>query len=114
MLDITSRLLRFVYEVFKRGASASALSRKAEQRDAVASKVCKQVCHLMAVSLTQLAPCAVLLQIERRFILHTLKIEPYTQAHAIARHKDALHLDPISGAVFVSGAQRDKERFAIR
>ena len=106
MLDITSRLLRFVYEVFKRGASASALSRKAEQRDAVASKVCKQVCHLMAVSLTQLAPCAVLLQIERRFILHTLKIEPYTQAHAIARHKDALHLDPISGAVFVSGAQR--------
>ena len=84
MLDITSRLLRFVYEVFKRGASARALSRKAEQRDAVASEVCKQVCHLMAVSLTQLAPCAVLLQIERRFILHTLKIEPYAQAHAIA------------------------------
>lgn len=109
MLDITSRLLRFVYEVFKCGASARALSRKAEQRDAVASEVCKQVCHLMAVSLTQLAPCAVLLQIERRFILHTLKIEPYAQAHAIARHRDALHLDPISGAVFVSGAQRDKE-----
>ncbi len=58
--------------------------------------------------LTKLAPCAVLLQIERRFILHTLKIEPYAQAHAIARHRDALHLDPISGAVFVSHAQRDQ------